>query len=57
MDALGGVIEPVDVVDEPEDAAIVRPNPFEYAVSIEEPVVKDLDDSLGLLKELPVHVD
>src|SRR6185436_4707443 len=43
-DRFGGVVESVEVLVEPEDAAAVGTNAFEHAVAIQEAVVEDRND-------------
>src|SRR5438132_8305593 len=57
VDRLRTVEEPIHVALEFEHAAVVRPNPFEDPVSVQEAVVEDADLRLGLREEFAVNVD
>ena len=49
MDRLGRVVEPVDVLLEPEDPAGVGADALEDAVAVEQAVIEDADLGVGLV--------
>src|SRR5207302_3787673 len=56
-DRAGAVVEPVDVLFEAKDFAVVDANPLEHAIPVEQSVVVDADFRLGLVEEFAVDPD
>ena len=54
LDGLRAVVEPVDVLVEAKDLAVVDADAFEDAVAVEQAVVVDADLGVGLVESLPL---
>ena len=57
LDVPGALVEPVDVLAEAEDLAVVNADAFEDAVAVEQAVIVDADLGVGFVVELAVDVD
>ena len=57
QDGFGGTKQPVDVLLESENAAVVGADPFEDAVAVQQAMIEDRDRGLALVVELSVDIN
>ena len=57
MNALGGFVETIDVLLEPEDPARVRPDALEDPVAVEQTMIEDADLGVGFVEQFAADID